>query len=98
VCVCRCAAPGGDAAAALGVGIRVHAEPPLRQVQEHTAGQHGTLVSIETYMLCYVMVSYLFPINTEMSRNKDGERMRTLKACPVQKGKANVNKLTFDMI
>lgn len=29
----RCATSGGDAAAALGVGVRVHAEPAVRQVQ-----------------------------------------------------------------
>ena len=47
VCVraCRRAPTGGDAAAPLGVGVRLHPEPPLRQVQEQPSDQQGALVS-----------------------------------------------------
>lgn len=33
-CCCRRSTPGGDAAAALGVGVRVHAEPTVRPVPD----------------------------------------------------------------
>lgn len=47
--LCRRSTSGGDAAAALGVGVRLHLEPALRQIQDaaRSPDDRGAVVSDE---------------------------------------------------